>query len=98
MSNIVNRVLSRFFDPIGHETMYASSGNKHFSLNNVTIRPTKIYKQSRQKLGKFLENKVFQKLRFSKTFLIKSWSTSQIFFKDKKIEMIRSFFNNEKLL
>ena len=37
------RVLSRFFDPVGHETMYASSGNKHFfSLNPAIIRPTKI--------------------------------------------------------
>ena len=24
------RVCPRFFDQIGHETMYASSGNKHF--------------------------------------------------------------------
>ena len=27
------RVRSRFFDQVGHETMYASSGNEHFSLN-----------------------------------------------------------------
>ena len=25
-----------FFYQVGHETTYASSGNKHFSLNNVT--------------------------------------------------------------
>ena len=25
-----SRVLPRFFDQVGHETMYASSGNKHF--------------------------------------------------------------------
>ena len=37
-------VLSRFFDQAGHETMYASNGNKHFSLINVTIRPYKIMK------------------------------------------------------
>ena len=30
-----------FFDRVGHETMYASSGNQHFSLNYVTVRPTK---------------------------------------------------------
>ena len=27
---ILSRVLSRFFDRVGHETTYASSGNKHF--------------------------------------------------------------------
>ena len=27
---VCNRVLPRFFDQVGHETMYASSGNKHF--------------------------------------------------------------------
>ena len=27
---LVVGVLSRFFDQVGHETMYASSGNKHF--------------------------------------------------------------------
>ena len=25
-----SRVRPRFFDQVGHETMYASSGNKHF--------------------------------------------------------------------
>ena len=28
--NITSRVRQRFFDQIGHETMYASIGNKHF--------------------------------------------------------------------
>jgi hypothetical protein len=27
---LLNRVLSRFFDQVGHETTYASTGNKHF--------------------------------------------------------------------
>ena len=36
------RVRSRFFDQVGHETMYASSGNEHFSLNLVIVRLTKI--------------------------------------------------------
>ena len=48
------RVLSRFFDPVGHETMYASSGNKH--RHRQTYRN---HEQSQQKLGTFLENKVF---------------------------------------
>ena len=25
-----SRVISKNFDPVGHKTMYASSGNKHF--------------------------------------------------------------------
>ena len=29
-----------FFDQVGHETMHASSGNKHFSLNLVILRLT----------------------------------------------------------
>ena len=31
--------ITDFFDQVGHETMHASSGNKHFRLNNVTVRP-----------------------------------------------------------
>ena len=30
MRDIQARVRQRFFDQVGHETMYASSGNKHF--------------------------------------------------------------------
>ena len=31
-----------FLDQVGHETMYASSGNKHFSPNLFIARLTKI--------------------------------------------------------
>ena len=27
---VPNRIRPRFFDQVGHETMYATSGNKHF--------------------------------------------------------------------
>ena len=37
-----NRVRSTFFDQVGHETVYASSGNNHFSLNHVIVRLAKI--------------------------------------------------------
>ena len=47
-----------FFKPDGHETIYASNGNEHFSLNNVTIRPTKIMNRASKHLGACLENKV----------------------------------------
>ena len=42
LDGLGSRFLSRFFDQVGHETTYASSGNKHFSINNVTVRLTKI--------------------------------------------------------
>ena len=37
-----NRDCPRFFDQVGHQTTYAYIGNKHFSLNHVFVRPTKI--------------------------------------------------------
>ena len=40
-----------------------------FSLNNVTIRPTKIMNNAEKK-GSFLENQIFLKSKFSKTFFI----------------------------
>ena len=51
-------VLSRFFDHVGHETMYASSGNKHIFTNSCHRQTYQNYEQSRQKLGTILENKV----------------------------------------
>ena len=43
--SLLTRVLPRFFDQVGHETMYAFSGNKQFSLNLVIIRLIKIMNQ-----------------------------------------------------
>ena len=31
--------ITDFFDQVGQETMHATGGNKHFRLNNVTVRP-----------------------------------------------------------
>ena len=36
------RVRPRFFDQVGHETMNASTRNKHFSQNLVFVKLTKI--------------------------------------------------------
>ena len=47
-----------FFDQVGHETMYASSGNKHFFTKSCHRQTYQNYEQSRQKLGTILENKV----------------------------------------
>ena len=48
------RVRPRFFDQVGHETMYVPSGNKHFSTKSCHRQTY----QSRQKLGTISENKV----------------------------------------
>ena len=53
-----SRVRPRFFDQVGHETMYASSGNKHFFTKSCHRQTYQNYEQSRQKLGTILENKV----------------------------------------
>ena len=53
-----SRVCPRFFDQVAHETMYASSGNKHFFTTSCHCQTYQNYEQSRQKLGTILENKV----------------------------------------
>ena len=48
------RVRPRFFDQVGHETMYdASSGNKHFSLNFDIVRLIKIMNRADKNLAQF---------------------------------------------
>ena len=52
------RVRPRYLDQVGHETMYASSGNKHFFTKSCHRQTYQNYEQSQQKLGTILENKV----------------------------------------
>ena len=52
------RVRPRFVDQVGHETMYGSSGNRHFFTKSCHRQTYQHYEQSRQKLGTILENKV----------------------------------------
>ena len=47
------RVRPRFFDHVGHETRHASSGNKHFSLNLVIVRLTKIMSRADKNWAQF---------------------------------------------
>ena len=54
-----SRVRPRFFNQVGHENKYASSGNKHFFTKSCRRQTYQNYEQSRQKLGTILENKVF---------------------------------------
>ena len=68
MRQIHIRVRPRFFDQVGHKTMYASSGNKHFFTKSCHCQTYQNYEQRQQKLGTILENKVSKKSKFSKTF------------------------------
>jgi hypothetical protein len=52
-----------------------------FSLNNVTVRPTKIMNRADKNWAHFYKKKVLQKSKFSKKKPFnKSWSPSPIFF------------------
>ena len=53
-----SRVRPRLFDQVGHETMYASSGNKHFFTKSFHRQTYQNYEQNRQKLGTTLENEL----------------------------------------
>ena len=55
---IPNRVRPKFFDQVGHQTMYASSENKHFFTKSCRRQTYQNYEQSQQKLGTILGNKV----------------------------------------
>ena len=63
----------RFFDQVGHQTMYAYIINKHFFTKSCHRQTYQNYEQSKQKLDTFLENKVctlkiivFKKFHFKK--------------------------------
>ena len=55
------RVRPRFFDQVGHETMHASSENKHIFSKSCHRQTYQNYEQSRQKFGTFLVDKLFFK-------------------------------------
>ena len=93
------RYRPRFFDQVGHQTTYASIGNRYFFIVSCHHQTYQNYEQSQQKLGTHLENKVLWKSKFSKNFLFKSWSLSLIFFTEKKWERFRWFLilKNDKI-
>ena len=43
---VTTRVRPRFFDQVGHETMYASSGNKHFFTKSCHFQTYQNYERS----------------------------------------------------
>ena len=56
---LMHRDRPRFFVQVGHQTTYASIGNRHFFTISCHHQAYQNYEQSRQKLGTFLENKIF---------------------------------------
>ena len=56
------RVRPRFPDQVGHETIYASSGNNHFFTKSCHRQTYQNYEQSRQKLGTILGNEILVSL------------------------------------
>ena len=56
--SVIIRVRPRLFDQVGHETMYASSGNKHFFTKSYHRQTYQNYEQIRQKLGTISEYKL----------------------------------------
>ena len=80
--SVIIRVRPRLFDQVGHETMYASSGNKHFFTKSRHRQTYKNYEQSRQKYGTFLVNKVLQKFSLIKVGLLIKYFSKNFFWKD----------------
>ena len=80
------RVRPRFFDQVGHETMYASSGNKHFCTKSCHRQTYQNYEQPPQSL---------QNLYFQSFFGIKNLPNLSEFFFCKEYLTRRSTFKNE---
>ena len=48
LQDLYNRVRPRVFDQVGHETVYASSGNKHYFTKSCHRQTYQNYEQSPQ--------------------------------------------------
>ena len=65
-AGIGNRVPPRFFNQVGHETMYVSSGNKHLFTKSCHHQTYQNYEQP---------PRTSQNLYFQSFFCFKNWST-----------------------
>jgi hypothetical protein len=92
----MSKVRLRFFDQVGHEIMYASSGNEHFSLNLVIVRLTWIMNRADKNWAQFSKIKYLENQNFQKKIYIKNWSSSLIFFRVIFFGKIRPIFDIEK--
>ena len=75
----------------GHQTSYASIGNRYFFTISCNCQTYQIYEQSQQKLGTYLENKVLRNQSFQKISFLKGLYPSLIFFTEKKSERFHWF-------
>ena len=57
------RIRRRFFDQVGHETMYASSGNKHFLTKSCHRQAYQNYEQPPQTYQNLYFQSNFSKLK-----------------------------------
>ena len=69
--DVNSRVRPRFFDQVGHESMYASSGNKHFFTKSCHRQTYQNYEQSRQNWAQFKKIKYLKNKNFQKHFILK---------------------------
>ena len=62
------RVRPRFFDQVGHETMYASSGNKHFFTKSCHRQTYQNYEQPPQTYQNLYFQSHFSVLKIGRIF------------------------------
>ena len=70
--SMINRVRPRFFDQVGHETMYASSGNKHFLTKSCHRQTYQNYEQPPQTSQISYFQSHFSVLKIGQIFLKKN--------------------------
>ena len=62
------KVRPRFYDQVGHETMYASSGNKHFFTKSCHCQTYQNYEQSPRKSQNLYFQSHFSLLKIGRIF------------------------------
>ena len=70
--HLFTRVCPRFFDQVGHETMYASSGNRHFFTKSCHCQTYQNYEQPPRTSKNSYFQSHFSVLKIGRIFLKKS--------------------------
>ena len=68
MFTVQSRVRPRFFDQVGYETMYASSGNKHFFTKSCNRQTYQKYEQPSRTYQNLYSQSHFSVLRIDRIF------------------------------
>ena len=90
-SGLNNRFCPRFFDQVGHETMYASGGNKHFFTKSCHRQTSKIMNNLLKHLKILIFKVIFQCWKLVESFQIK-FSMKNIGLGDQLL--IKNIFEN----